>query len=210
MKHAKTTNSPITNPAQVSALAAPARQEVIDVLETAGPCSVAQLATLLAKPADGLYHHLRMLLKVGLIYEVDRRLEGRHAFVIYDVVSRPVTMSYAAPAKPADITKVIAAAQRLSLRDFRSCLAAGDSAIEGPEREIWGARVRGYITKDQLQAMNGHLASILKIIRTPASPNRKSNGRIMSVSFVLTPVSPEHRPEHKPASKKKTRKDNHS
>ncbi len=203
MKYHSPSNPSISSPAQVRALAAPARQEIIDVLETAGPCSVARIASLLAKPADGLYHHLRMLARVGLIREVDRRVEGRHAFVIYDVVFRPVDMSYAAPAKPADITKVIAAAQRLSLRDFRARLAAGDSSISGPEREVWGARVRGFITKSQLQEVNSHLASILKIVRTAKQPALKSTGRIMSVSFVLTPVAPE--PEFQP--RKITRKD---
>lgn len=202
MKHTPLHPS-ITTPAQIRALAAPARQEIIDVLETAGPCSAAQLATLLAKPADGLYHHLRLLTKVGLIYEVDRRLEGRHAFVIYDVVSRPVVMSYASPAKPAAVTKVIAAAQRLSLRDFRSRLAAGDSAIEGPHREVWGARVRGFVTKDQLSEINSHLASILRIVRSAKQPDA-TDGRMMSVSFVLTPVSQE---QPKSKTRKATRKE---
>lgn len=44
---------------QLAALAAAARQEVVDVLAEMGSVSVAELAAALGRPADALYFHLR-------------------------------------------------------------------------------------------------------------------------------------------------------
>jgi len=79
-------------PAQVRALIAPARQEIVDVLDATGPCPVAQVAALLGRPADALYHHFRRLLKVGLVVETGRRQVGRHAFATYDLATRPMQL----------------------------------------------------------------------------------------------------------------------
>jgi len=105
---------PPLSPAQVRALVGPVRQELVDVLESAGPSSVAELGAHLGRPADALYHHLRRLEKVGLVVERERRKEGRHVFAVYDLARRPVRLNYAAPVRSVDIGRVVAAAQRLT------------------------------------------------------------------------------------------------
>src|SRR3954463_6659873 len=61
---------PIADARQIRALASPIRQDILDAVTAIGPCSVAQLAVALGKPADGLYYHIRRLLDVGLLMEV--------------------------------------------------------------------------------------------------------------------------------------------
>src|SRR5262245_35684610 len=93
------------SPTQLRLLASPVRQEIVDVLESAGARSVAELGALLGRPADALYHHLRRLVAVGLV-EVERRQVGRHAFAVYDLRERPVRISYAQPVRRGDIARV--------------------------------------------------------------------------------------------------------
>src|SRR4051812_38683008 len=61
--------SPISKAPQIRALSSPARQDILDAVTAIGPCSVAELAAAVGKPADGLYYHIRQLLEVGLLVE---------------------------------------------------------------------------------------------------------------------------------------------
>jgi predicted transcriptional regulator len=57
--------SPIAGARQIRALASPIRQDILDALTAIGPCSVSELAAAIGRPADGLYYHIRHLLKAG-------------------------------------------------------------------------------------------------------------------------------------------------
>jgi DNA-binding transcriptional ArsR family regulator len=174
-------------PAQVRALVAPARQEIVDVLEAAGPCSVSRLAELCGRPADSLYHHLRRLARVGLVVETERRKEGRHVYAVYDLSVRPLWVSYSGPGRSKDVARVVGAAQRLSWRDFQKGLAAGDAAVEGARRTLWGARVKGWLTQKDLARVNQLLAELLRTVRS----GRPVADRIpVSLSFLLAPSPP--------------------
>ena len=59
--------SPIAEPRQIRALASSTRQDIVDTIAAIGPCSVAELARALGRSADGLYYHIRVLTRVGLL-----------------------------------------------------------------------------------------------------------------------------------------------
>lgn len=171
--------------AQLRALAAPARQEIVDALETSGPASVAQIARLVGRPADALYHHLRALHRVGLVTEVERRLEGRHAFAVYDLCVRPLRIPLAASLRSADVSRVVAASQRLALRDFQRALVAKTGVLSGELRTLWAARAKGWADEARLRRINRLLAALLRAVRggrpdAGASP--------ISLAFVLAPT----------------------
>src|SRR5262249_33797044 len=177
-------------PAQVRALVAPARQEIVDVLESAGPCSVAELAALVGRPADALYHHLRQLTRVGLIAEVDRCKHGRRVYTVYDLRIRPLRLSYAPPVRATDVARVVTASQRISGREFRRALESRSAQSTGPQRTLWGSRVKGWVSKEQLARINQLLAELNATVRAghPATGTTP-----ISVSFVLSPSPPSPR-----------------
>ena len=73
-------NREISSPRQIRALISPVRQDIVDTVEAAGPCSVADLACLLGMPADGLYYHIRCLTRAGLLKAVNSKSQhGRSA-----------------------------------------------------------------------------------------------------------------------------------
>lgn len=180
----------ITKPAQVRALVAPARQEIVDALETAGPCSVAALGALLGRPADGLYHHLRVLERVDLIREVERKKVGRRVYVVYDLARRPLVMSYEKPVRSKDVESVVGALQRIAMRDFRRALARGAGPTHGDERVVWGARASGWLTPADIRELNRLLAMALELVRAarkPAAGRADSARRCVGLQFVLAP-----------------------
>jgi DNA-binding transcriptional ArsR family regulator len=160
------------------------RQELVDVLESAGPRSVAELGALLGRPADALYHHLRRLAKVGLVVERERRKEGRHVFAVYDLALRPLRLNYAAPVRPADIGRVVAAAQRLTWREFQRALAARSGVSAGPQRTLRGGRAKGWATPQRLARVN---ALLEELVATVAAGKPEPDAIPISLSFVLAP-----------------------
>jgi DNA-binding transcriptional ArsR family regulator len=186
----------VQTPGQVRALIAPARQEIVDVLETAGPCSVSRLGALLGRPADALYHHLRRLVRVGLVKEVERRKEGRHAFVVFDLAVRPLRLSYEAPVRTADVGKVVAAAQRMAWRDFRRALSAGGGVTQGMQRTLWGSRTKGWATPARIERINQLLAELIETVQGGGP----TQGAVpISVSFLLSPAARPRRVEEQHA-----------
>ncbi len=175
---------------QVRALISPVRQEIVDALESAGPRSVAELAALLGQAPDGLYFHLRHLERSGLVVERERRKTGRHVAAVYDLVTRPLRLSYAAPARAGDLAAVIASALRLATRDFRRALHRAGVATEGPNRELWGARAKGWVTPAQILRINELLNEVSEIMRA-GTP--RPSARPLSLSFVLAPSPPSPR-----------------
>lgn len=179
----------IRSPAQVRALASPARQEIIDALVAAGPCSIAELAAHTGRASDSLYHHIRILKKTGLILERDPRKTGRHIAAIYDLPARPVFIRYA-DAQPKALASVIASAQRLGLRDFRRALGKPDTVGDGPARNLWAGRVKGWAGPEELAEVNALLRRLYQLIHSGApGPGRTP----LALSFILAPVRPSPR-----------------
>jgi DNA-binding transcriptional ArsR family regulator len=79
---------------QMRALAAPTRQEIVDVLPGMGTVSVAELATALGRPADSLYYHLRILNRVGLVRSAgSHRLNGRRE-TLFRAIAPEMSLCY--------------------------------------------------------------------------------------------------------------------
>lgn len=174
----------IRSAAQVRSLVSPARQEIIDALDAAGPCSVSTLAALIGRAPDGLYFHLRRLESCGLIKESGRTHQGRHSWAMYDVAERPVRLDY--DALPTDsVAAVIAAAMRLGMRDFKRAMRKGDVTVRGNDRDLWGARIKGWITPANIRRINELLNELRGLMhnRGPAKGTKP-----MSISFVMAPA----------------------
>jgi DNA-binding transcriptional ArsR family regulator len=87
-------NYVIRSKRQMRALAAPTRQEILDILPRMGTVSVAELAAALGRPADSLYYHLRILKNVGLVLSDGyRALNGRRE-ALFRAVAPELSLCY--------------------------------------------------------------------------------------------------------------------
>jgi len=162
------------------------RQELLDVLEAAGPSSISELAERLGRAADSLYFHVRELVRVGLVLEVERRKVGRHVFVVYDLVGRPLRIDRS-KARRADLQSVIAGILRLATRDYQRGLADPATVPDGPARNHWGARVRGWLDAGEVARANELLEELSELIREGhPGPGRQP----VALAWVLAPVPP--------------------
>jgi predicted transcriptional regulator len=77
----------VTDPQQWSVLNSPIRLEIAEMLRCIAPCSVAELAEALHRPADTLYRQLEQLEQSGFVRRVGYRKVGRHAEQLVDLTA---------------------------------------------------------------------------------------------------------------------------
>ncbi|HEU4665803.1 MAG TPA: winged helix-turn-helix domain-containing protein, partial [Dokdonella sp.] len=136
---------------EIALLASPTRIEIVDTLEALGDAvSVAELAAAVGRPADSLYYHLRQLAEGGLIEE-EEAPEGRR----YRSRTRKgdrLRLRYrpGATANADAVGRVAASVLRVAGRDFARALADPDTVVEGPRRELWAARGKGWVDATEL------------------------------------------------------------
>src|SRR4051812_4900876 len=186
---------PIADARQIRALASPIRQDILDAVTAIGPCSVAQLAVALGKPADGLYYHIRRLLDVALLMEVagdgnaraDLRLDAAHKsfYLEYKPENR---------ANRAAVLRVIASMMRSAERTFRRGFRPGVAVVKGPRRNLWAGRSRGSLSAGELAEVNVLLDRLITVMRSGRRDREDMSAKdraLYELTFVLAPANPE-------------------
>jgi hypothetical protein len=168
----------------LAALTSPVRLEIFGEIKEAGPCSVRELAKRMDRRADGLYHHVRVLVKAGVLVESEVRRVGRRDEAVY----RPVASRIAGQMDPASqnsrqiAERAAGASLRLAGREMsaaiRKCTARG-----APAPRI--ARQKSWLTEEAIAELNRHLGRIEQLLTRHA---RKKRGRPYALTTVLVPL----------------------
>jgi predicted transcriptional regulator len=169
------------------AITSAVRLEMLLFVQTIGPCSIRQLAELMDRPADGLYHHMRKLVRAGLIVEVERRKVGKQTEVVYDASAKDVTIDCNLRSKRT--TERIARLFRTILlhaqRTVEAALRSGEASVEGDLQNVrlkWGA---AWLDDEQLAELQQHQLAINDILQEGA---KERKGRLYAVLTYLAPV----------------------
>jgi len=178
----------VENAREIGLLASPARIEIVDTLEALGTAvTVAELAARLGRPADGLYYHLRQLAAGGLIEQHDDS-DGRR----YRTRTRGgdrLRLRYrpGAGANARAVRDVAGSMLRVAERDFARALADPDTVVEGPQRELWVSRGKGWVTAAELAEINRLLGRLRDLLQRPRA---NQDGKLITISWVLAPLEP--------------------
>ncbi|GAA0711224.1 helix-turn-helix domain-containing protein [Dokdonella soli] len=176
----------VEDAAEIGLLASPTRVEIVDTLEALGVAvSVAELAAQLGRPADGLYYHLRQLADGGLIEE-EAVADGRRYRTRTRVGDR-LRLRYrpGATANAKAVDRATASLLRVAARDFTRALADPESVVEGPQRELWAARGKGWVGAVELAEINRLLARLMDLLQRP---RKARDGKLVALSWVLAPL----------------------
>lgn len=198
---------------QLRALESTVCQEIVDLVGGGGPCSVRQMAGLMGRRPDSLYYHVRKLLRVGLLIRQGTRGSGRRTEAVFDVPGRPLRLAYD-PANADNVRavkRVVASMLRSALRDFGSGFRPELAVVEGEQRNLWAARLKGWVSESELAELNSLLARILEIFhadaeldheedRPPVGARDACPRRLHSMTWVLAPEEPVAMRRRKPAS----------
>lgn len=172
---------------QIAALAAPIRIEILSTIEAMdGAVTVAELAERLGRPADGLYYHLRALVRGGLLHEIAAAGIRRFRSTVSPGERTRLRYTPGATANARAVGRVAAGMSRLSQRDFERALNSKESVAEGLSRELWVARIRGWVDEADLKRINHHLGQIVDLLHRRKQPDAAR--KLVALHWILAPI----------------------
>jgi DNA-binding transcriptional ArsR family regulator len=179
----------VRDPRQLRALASPARQAIVDIVAANGPSSVREIAIRCGRPASALYHHVRMLRKVGLLTASNTSSTHGRPAVLLDVPGRPLAIRYLPDDRRTQLPmrKIVVAMTKAAARDFAQGYRP-DVAVRGDKRRLWAARSQAWLTDAELRSLNRLLRQIVRRVQTSAHRPRV-RARLHSLTFVLAPAA---------------------
>jgi DNA-binding transcriptional ArsR family regulator len=173
----------LSRPAGLRALAAGTRQEIVDVLTSSGPATVAQLGRLLGRRPDALYFHLKVLERAGLVVRREPDTGSGRATAVF-AVPVLIRLDYRRGSRR-ELARVVRHAVRLSQREFEHECVAGRPVGSGRRRRLWGGRVMGWVAARELERVNALLHELHEVLRS----GRPGPGRqAMALGFLLAPA----------------------
>lgn len=179
----------IENPDLVRVLASPVRQELVDTLAAlGGRATVADLADELGRPADGLYHHMRILLGAGLVQALDDEGGGERAYRLAGS-GAPLKLSYrqGATGNVEEVKQFAKALLKIAAADFEAALDRPDVTLHGPRRTVWAARNKGWLSDADIVEVNRLLERLNDLLSQTKAGDRP---HLMSFAFSLAPLEP--------------------
>src|SRR5438309_1941063 len=178
-------NVMISRPEQLRALISPVRQELVDVLSRMGTASLAEIATVLGRPADGLYYHVRLLVRVGLVFPAGSRTNGGRPEALYKSIAPQLALPYKTSPKghARAVTAIVSSMLRLGIRDFRRASTRPGYRLRSPRRELWALRTTGWLAPTGIKDVNRRILGLSRAVSQP-----KAKGRLFAVTILLTPL----------------------
>jgi DNA-binding transcriptional ArsR family regulator len=177
--------------AQLAALASPRRLDIIDALAAAGPLSVRDLAAQIGARPSALYHHLALLIEVGLIAEAGARIVNRKRETLYATPAPRIRLIRALSegGHQKEMNEIVAALTRQMERDFRAAGRLPGRRAEGEARDYGFFRLLARPAPDDLAAINARLHEIAEILWSANDPKADP----VCLAWVMTPLGPAER-----------------
>ncbi len=201
----------VDSPAQWRVLVSPVRAEIVEALRMLGPCSIADIAGTLDRPADSLYPHLELLEQAGLVVAAGFRKGPRNIEQLLDVVADDFAVDFTDPSGAAENQAIVDTANsflKAAARAVRDSAAARQLQLAPGQRNVAINYELGWLTPDAFQKVRA-LIRELKAVLDAGKQTRA--GRLYMAVVVATPVTRRRgarsrpRPAAKPKAGRKTR-----
>jgi predicted transcriptional regulator len=199
----------VTQPKAWATIIAPVRLEIIESLRMIAPCSIAELAAALDRPADALYRHIAKLERAGVVVSAGMRHTGRRSEQVYDLVADDLRVAFKdASQRTANkaYNDTVQSIVKIVSRTSRDASAAGQLAGSSDERVLIGKIEHSWLTHEEFQAVRAMMMGIKEFMD---SRKGRREGRLYCAAFVALPVTRKRgasaRTERKAASAKRTK-----
>lgn len=190
----------VTDPARWGVLMSGIRFEVAETLRCVGPCTVAELAEQLQRPADTLYRQLDLLEKAGFVHRPGYRKSGRHAEQLVDVVAddfEPAFRDSTGDAENKCMVDMVRAFTRSVAAEVASSAAARRLRMDRGARNLSVSYELSWLTPDAFREAR---TLIFRLKELMDAGKRERKGDLYVGLSVLTPVTRKHRRKGRPVA----------
>lgn len=163
----------------------PRRQDIVDRLAASGPLSVRELAGTVAAKPSALYHHIAMLIEVGLVKEAGQRLARGKREQLYDTPARQVRLKPLAggDSDPTIVTEFVGALSRQMDRDFSSGAGSPLKCSQGDHRNLGFRRILGRPDPATLALVNAKLEEVGALLSSSDGA-----GAVVALTWIMSPL----------------------
>ncbi len=180
---------PITSPRTWRLLVAPARIEIIEAMRITAPCSIAEIAAIVDRPADALYRHVQKLLEAGLVVSRGTRRSGRRSEQVFDLVADDFRFAFrdgSGRAANKAFEQCANSLLKATIRAVRDSARANRLAVSEGERSLVINYELGWLTPAAFAELHGLL---LQVKRLMDGAKRTREGQLFLSAIVVTPVT---------------------
>lgn len=178
----------IRKPEQLAAIRSPVRQEIVDVLAATGIRTVAELASMLGRSTHSLYHHVRVLERVGLILNmgIERRNRRDEAFYATPGRRMRIHRDPGSPTLVRHMRGLVAGMLRLTERDFVRELTRRDRTKVVPSMDLSAGRMKGRLTTAQLREVRRLMKRLYDLL---GNHPEQTVGTLHALTMVIAPLA---------------------
>lgn len=179
----------VPTPKAWGVLVAPVRLEVVEAMRMVAPCSIAEIAAALDRPADTLYRHIEKLSRAKLVVEHSVRRSGRRFEQIYDLVAddyKPGFKSGGGRAANKAYEDTLQSIFKIATRTTRDSARAGQLIGTGDDRNIIGKLELAWLTPDEFSEVRELMAKVKSYLDARKA---RRDGRLYVAAFVAIPVT---------------------
>lgn len=173
--------------AEWEAINSPIRVEMIVFMIVAGTCSIRELAALMNRPADGLYHHVRKLVKARIVEEVGVRRVGTQKETLYRTAAADVSIDRnISNRRTRERTiRLFRTIMKHALRTIEASLGSGETVLEGPNQNLRFNWLASWLDETQLAKVRAHQDAISRILHDGL---QRRDGQLVAVLTYMVPI----------------------
>lgn len=155
----------ITEPAQIECLMSARRLNIVDQLANVGPRSIREIAEMMGVKPSSLYHHMALLVNVGLIESAGTRTVNRRQEKLYKTPAPAMRYGLSLDDPEArDLYRRLGAVQtRQTARDLSLGIQSDAVIGDGPARNLRIFRLVGAPDPEAMAKINHHIEELAKI-----------------------------------------------
>ena len=177
----------IRKPEQLAAIRSPVRQEIVGVLGSTGVRTVAEIASMLGRSTHSLYHHVRVLERVGLILNMGIQRRNRRDEVLYATPGRRLNI-HRDPGSHTFLRNVrglVGGMLRLTERDFVRAQARR-VPVKVSARNLSAGRIKGRLTTAQLREVRRLMERLYELM---GNHPEQTDGTLHALTMVIAPLA---------------------
>ncbi len=172
---------------QWDAVCSDVRAEILRYLTSCGPCSITELAVAMGTAADGLYHHIRLLVSAGLVRALSIRPTGRRPERLYDASADRIRLDVevASGRNTQRLLRLLRATMRRAESIVSDAVSAGAIRLDEPIANTTIRSDSACLDEEDLARIQRHLAAIAQVFAAARGSNR---GVLHFMTTVLSPL----------------------
>jgi DNA-binding transcriptional ArsR family regulator len=179
----------VVNPKVWAVLTAPVRLEIVEAMRMIAPCSIADVAAALDRPADALYRHIEKLKRAGLVLDAGERPCGRRTERLYDLIADDFRVGFRNTSQRTAnkaFNDTIQSILKIASRTARDAASAGVLEGMGDDRNVIGKVEHAWLTREEFHTVRAMMMGIKEYID---SRKGRRDGRLYLAAFLALPVT---------------------